>query len=359
MHGLQPNQTGPYPSDRARFRALSSRDARADAHFVYAVVTTGVYCRPSCGARLPRPEHVRYFEASAQAEQAGYRACKRCRPGAASQADREQQLVARARRLLEQAETRLPLAELALQLGTSKFHLHRLFKRHTGFTPRQYAAAHRLSKARRQLVRGQEVTRAIHEAGYSSPSRFYADSGALGMPASKLRARGAGQALRFAHATSKLGNVLVATTQRGVCWVALGSDRSALERELIEHFARASSVAADRRVRALARQVASWIDAGQGPELPLDLLGTSFQLRVWKALRDTPPGSTLSYGELAEKLGMPGAARAVGKACGDNTVAVLVPCHRVLRKDGSLGGYRWGLERKRALLEREAAARRR
>lgn len=344
-----------YQYDLDRYRAVSRRDRNADPCFVYAVTTTGVYCRPSCGARRPRPENTRYFVTAAEAEQAGFRACKRCRPDQAESTQAER--VAAARQLLETHEAPMPLGELASRLGTSKYHLHRQFKRATGMTPRKYAATLRLARARRGLLEGASVTEALFAAGYGSSGRFYSESTALGMPAGSLARGGRGETIRSLVVRSSLGHVLVAATLRGICWVSLGQDAAALEAELHRHFGQARFAPPNRELRGYCRRILGWVERGEvATDLPLDLVGTRFQLRVWEELRRLPAGRTTSYGELAKQLECPGAARAVGTAAGKNPVALLVPCHRLLRNDGTVGGYRWGVERKRALLEREATA---
>jgi len=349
-----PTTDASYQRDQDRYRAVRRRDPNADACFVYAVTTTGVYCRPSCGARLPRPENTRYFANALEATRAGFRACKRCRPEQAAKPSATRVLAAR--RLIEADAAPVPLDELAQRLGTSKYHLQRQFKQETGMTPQQYGAALRLERARKGLLEGASVTEAMYAAGYGSSGRFYAESAALGMPAAAL-ARGArGETIRMLVGASSLGQVLVAATARGVCWVALGNDAAKLEAELWQHFTEARPAPPNRALRAHVRRILGWIERGEvADDLPLDLVGTRFQLRVWEELRRLPPGKTASYGELARKLEHPGAARAVGTAAGKNPVALLVPCHRLLRNDGAMGGYRWGVERKRTLLEREAA----
>lgn len=353
-----PTTNPSYQHDQDRYRAVRRRDSNADAWFVYAVTTTGVYCRPSCGARLPRPENTRYFVDAAAASQAGFRPCKRCRPDQARTPQAER--IAAARKLIEADGATVTLDELASRLGTSKYHLQRQFKQATGMTPRQYAAALRLARARRGLLDGAPVTEAMYAAGYGSSGRFYAQSGALGMRAGSLARAGSGETVRTLIRTSSLGRVLVAATTRGICWVALGKDAAALEAELRRHFSRAHFAPPNRELREYSERILGWIERGEvAADLPLDLVGTRFQLRVWEELRRLPVGATTSYGELAKQLECPGAARAVGTAAGKNPVALLVPCHRLLRNDGALGGYRWGLELKRVLLEREAAASRR
>lgn len=319
---------------------------------MYAVTTTGVYCKPSCGARAPLEKNVVYFSDGAAAQGAGFRPCKRCRPDTPE--ERRDRMVLAARRLLDRAERAPTLEQLAGELGVSKYHLQRLFKGSTGMTPLEYAKALRLSRAREHLLRGTPVTEAMYAAGYSGSARFHADSQALGLPPSSLRRAGRGETLHYAVKACRLGRVLVATSARGVCWVAMGDDSAALYRELSSHFHQATLLDDDESAQRFAQRIARWIDTGEvADDIPLDLMGTRFQIKVWQELCRTRRGETTNYGELAERLGQPGAARAVGTACGQNPVAVLVPCHRVLRKDGQLGGYRWGLARKRALLERE------
>lgn len=339
-----------------RYEAIRRRDPRADDVFFYSVVTTGVYCRPSCAARLARPENVGYHATAEDAERAGYRPCKRCRPHERPLRETHAKLVDEALRMLERAETAPSLDELASRAGLSAFYFHRLFKQRVGMTPRAYAAAHRLHTAERALRDGASVTTAIHHAGYGSSSRFYEGAtSALGMTPSQLRRGGEGVAMRVAVQACALGHVLVAVTDRGVAAIAFGDDPSAMRADLRARFPRADL--ADDAAGALDPIVARVVAMIDRPELaaslPLDLIGTAFQQKVWRALREIPPGTTITYGELARRIDAPRAVRAVGTACGRNPVAVAVPCHRVLRDDGSLGGYRWGLERKRALLARE------
>ena len=345
----------PFQTEAARRQALATRDKRADGHFVYAVVTTGVFCRPSCAARPARPENLRLFADPATAAQAGYRPCKRCQPDAAPRAEREAALVADACRAIEAAEDAPSLEMLARAAGLSSFHFHRLFRRLTGVTPRAYWAAQRTRRTQASLQAGGSVTGTIYEAGFSSPGRFYAAAdGMLGMRPSSYRAGGAGELIRFAIGASTLGLVLVAATAKGVCAILLGENAAALEADLRTRFDRASLTPADDAFASTVAQVVGLIEAPeQGLALPLDIRGTAFQRRVWEALQAIPPAETISYGALAARLGSPMAVRAVARACAANKVAVAVPCHRVVGADGALTGYRWGVERKRALLERE------
>lgn len=344
-----------YASDGERWAAVLARDPRADGAFFYAVATTGVYCRPSCGARRPRREHVAFFASAQAAEHAGYRACRRCRPDQTPAHVRQAELVAAACRRIEAAEEPPTLETLAAEAGLSPFHFHRLFRRITGMTPRAYAAAHRARRLQERLAGGARVTEALYAAGFGSSSAFYARAGRdLGMSPGACRACGRGLVIRFAVAQCSLGALLVAASDKGVCAVFLGDDPEALVRDLQDRFRAAELVGADRAFEDwVARVVALVEDPATGLDLPLDLRGTAFQQRVWQALRAIPPGQTVSYAELARRIGHPGATRAVAAACGANPVAVAVPCHRVVRSDGGLSGYRWGVERKRALLERE------
>ena len=339
-----------------RYEAIRRRDPRADDRFFYSVVTTGVYCRPSCAARLAKPENVGYHASPDDAERAGYRPCKRCRPRERSRRDVQATLVDEACRALEQADELPSLAALAARAGLSPFYFHRLFKERTGMTPRAYASACRLRSAEQTLRGGASVTTAIHEAGYGSSSRFYERASAtLGMTPSQLRRGGEGVSMRVVVRPCSLGRVLVAATERGVAAIAFGDDPERLRADLRARFPRATIADdEDRALDPVAERVVAMIDRPDvAPDLPLDLIGTAFQQKVWRALREIPPGTTVSYGELARRIDAPRAVRAVGTACGQNPVAVAVPCNRVLREDGSLGGYRWGLERKRKLLARE------
>jgi AraC family transcriptional regulator, regulatory protein of adaptative response / methylated-DNA-[protein]-cysteine methyltransferase len=342
-------------TDAARLAAVRRRDPAADGRFFYSVATTGVYCRPSCAARPARAENIAFHDSADAAEQAGFRPCKRCTPRGPSQREREAAIVASVRAHIEGAEEALPLEALAAEAGLSPFYLHRLFKKVTGLTPRGYAAAHRLTRVGDELRDGVSVTEAIHGAGYSSSSRFYeAESRTLGMLPSELRRGGEGVEMRAVVRRCSLGMVLVAATARGLCAVAFGDHRGALRGALSERFPRARVLPADDALRALADRVVDIVDAGRvATDLPLDLVGTAFQQRVWRALREVPAGQTTTYAAIAARIGSPAAVRAVGTACGQNPVAVVVPCHRAVRGDGQLGGYRWGVERKRALLERE------
>jgi AraC family transcriptional regulator of adaptative response/methylated-DNA-[protein]-cysteine methyltransferase len=344
-----------YATDAERWSAVLARDAAADDVFYYAVRTTGVYCRPSCAARAAKRANVSFFASTAGAENAGFRPCKRCKPDQASLRARQAQLIAAACKQIETDEQPPTLDALAERTGLSRFHFHRLFKRITGLTPKAYANAHRTQRLRRELSKGARVTDAIYAAGYNSNSPFYASSTRnLGMRPSEYRSSGRGTAIRFAVAQCSLGALLVAASDKGVCAILLGDDPEALVRDLQDRFRNAELIGADREFERWVAKVVGFVEAPRlGLDLPLDLRGTAFQQRVWQALRKIPAGETISYTQLAQRIGLPNATRAVASACGANPIAVAIPCHRVVRMDGSLSGYRWGVERKRELLARE------
>ena len=341
--------------DEERWRAVVEKDRNADSEFFYSVKTTGVYCRPSCSARTPRRENVAFHESREAAEQAGFRPCKRCRPNGPVLAEKHAAIVATACRAMEGAEELPDLRSLASSVGMSRFHFHRIFKAATGLTPRAYAAARRSSRMREVLLKRSTVTEAIYEAGFNSNGRFYASSSdILGMKPKSYRGGGSGATIRFAVGECSLGSILVAASEKGVCAVMLGNDPDALAKDLQNRFPKAHLIGGDRNFEALIARVVGFIEQPKiGLDLPLDVRGTAFQQRVWQALRKIPAGSTASYSEIAERIGLPRAVRAVAKACASNTIAVAIPCHRVLRADRGLSGYRWGVERKRALLKRE------
>jgi AraC family transcriptional regulator of adaptative response/methylated-DNA-[protein]-cysteine methyltransferase len=346
------------PIDEARWAAVLGRDAQTDGQFYYAVRTTGVYCRPSCGARPARRENVSFFATTAEAEAAGFRACKRCRPTESPPAARRAEIAAEACRAIETAETPPSLAELARAAGLSPHHFHRMFKAATGVTPKAYADARRGRRVREGLAGDGTVTQAIYDAGFNSGGRFYEQSAAvLGMTPTKFRRGGERTAIRFAIGDCDLGAILVAATDKGVCAILLGEDPDALARQLQDRFPRANLIGADPDFETtVARVVAMVEQPGVGLDLPLDIRGTAFQRRVWEALRQLRSGETASYAEIARRIGAPKAARAVAQACAANALAVAIPCHRIVRINGDIAGYAWGVERKRALLEREAAA---
>ncbi|MEX5581227.1 bifunctional DNA-binding transcriptional regulator/O6-methylguanine-DNA methyltransferase Ada [Pseudomonas lurida] len=340
-----------------RWAAILARDPKADALFVYGVKTTGVYCRPSSASRLPRPENVEFFDTPAHAEAAGYRASKRAAGDQTQLAAHHAQRVADACRQIEQADTPPSLNALALQANMSPFHFHRVFKAVTGLTPKGYASAHRSRKVREGLKGERTVTDALYDAGFNSNSRFYESANQLlGMTPGDYKAGGTNNAILFAVGQCSLGAILVAQSARGVCAILLGDDPDQLVRDLQDQFPKAELVGADQRFEQLVAQVVGLIEApAVGLDLPLDLRGTAFQERVWQALRDIPPGSTASYAQIAERIGAPKSFRAVAQACGANSLAVAIPCHRVVRSNGELSGYRWGVERKQQLLAREKA----
>jgi AraC family transcriptional regulator of adaptative response/methylated-DNA-[protein]-cysteine methyltransferase len=352
---LEPDD--PSDDDR-RWQAVAARDAASDGLFRYAVTTTGVYCRPSCPSRRPRRDNVRFFSSPAAAEAAGFRACKRCRPAGSTAAAPPDLLVAAACRAIEDAEAPPSLATLARDAGLSPFHFHRRFKAALGVTPKAYAAAVRRRRLRAALDRRGSVTAAILDAGYGASSRFYAEAdAALGMTPRSFRSGGAGAEIRFATGRSSLGTVLVAETRQGIAAILLGHAPQPLLDDLRRRFPKATLVAGDT---GFAHRVASIValveDPRRGLDLPLDIRGTAFQQRVWEALRRIPAGTTATYADIARAIGRPKAVRAVAAACAANPLAVAVPCHRVVRGDGALAGYRWGIARKRALIAREAAS---
>ncbi|HEV7432875.1 MAG TPA: bifunctional DNA-binding transcriptional regulator/O6-methylguanine-DNA methyltransferase Ada [Steroidobacteraceae bacterium] len=340
-----------------RWAAVMARDAQADDTFFYAVRTTGVYCRPSCPSRRAHPENVTFYGTLEEAEQAGFRACKRCRPRDASLSERRASTVAQSCAYIEQAEHLPSLRELARRAGLSAYHFHRVFKATTGLSPKAYATAHRARRVRGELKRAATVTQAIMDAGYNSGGRFYADSNALlGMTPRQYRTGGADTTIHFAIGDCSLGAILVARSRKGLCAILLGDDPAALLRELQDRFPLAHLVGGDARFERQVAAVIRFVDAPQlGLKLPLDVRGTAFQQRVWQALRQVPLGATVSYADLARRIGAPRAVRAVAQACASNHLAVAIPCHRVVRSDGALSGYRWGVARKRALLDREGA----
>ena len=339
-----------------RWAAVVARDPKADTLFVYAVKTTGVYCRPSSASRLPRPENIQFFDTAAQAEAAGYRASKRAAGDQTQLAEHHAHLVAEACRQIEQADAPPSLSTLAAHAGLSPYHFHRVFKAVTGLTPKAYANARRSRKVREALKGRHSVTDALYDAGFNSNSRFYESADQLlGMTPSDYKAGGTNSAMLFAVGQCSLGAILVAQSHRGVCAILLGDDPDALVRDLQDQFPKAELVGADRGFEQLIAQVVGFIETpALGLDLPLDLRGTAFQQRVWQALRDIPLGSTASYAQIAERIGAPKSYRAVAQACGANNLAVAIPCHRVVRSNGELSGYRWGVERKQRLLERES-----
>lgn len=341
--------------DDTRWQAVQQRDRAADGRFVYAVKTTGVYCRPSCGARRARRENVTFYADGAAAEKAGFRPCKRCRPNAIAAADRQTALIAKICRVIEEADKMPSLEALAKTAGLSRFHFHRLFKAVTGVTPKAYADQHRTKRVRDELTRAGTVTNAIYGAGFNSNGRFYAGAAErLGMTPTDYRAGGRNAVIRFALGQCSLGSILVAATDKGVCAITLGDEPEVLLHDLEDRFPKARLIGGDRDFEKLVATVVGFVETpNSGLDLPLDVRGTAFQHQVWRALRDIPAGSTATYGEIAARIGRPKAVRAVAQACATNPVAVAIPCHRVVRTDGAVSGYHWGVARKRALIDRE------
>ncbi len=346
-------------TDEARWEALVQRERQADGRFVYGVLTTGIYCRPTCASRRPNRENVLFFSAGDQAEQAGFRPCKRCRPNAADNSESPQtQAIIKACQTIETAETAPSLNELAQAAGLSPYHFQRLFKKVVGVTPKQYAMEHRLNRVRRHLQQDSTVTEAVYNAGFASSSRFYEKAAhSLGMKPSVYQKGAQAMPIKFATTPSYLGWVLIAATGQGLCAIDFGDAPETLQARLRARFPQADLQADDPDFQATVSQLLAFLEAPHHSslDLPLDIQGTAFQRRVWQALQNIPVGSTASYAEIAGQIGQPQAARAVAQACASNTLAVAIPCHRVVRSNGDLGGYRWGLKRKRMLLAREAA----
>ena len=344
-----------HTADGPNWNRVLRRDAAADGLFWYSVATTGVYCRPSCPSRQARRENVAFHATPQAARRAGFRPCRRCDPDAPRAQARHARLVADACRTIEQAEAPPPLGHLAALAGMSPSHFHRLFRAATGLTPKAYAEARRAVRVREALAGGSPVTAAIYAAGFGSSGRFYAAADAiLGMTPSRYREGGAREELRFAIGQCSLGAILVASSARGIAAILLGDDPETLVRDLQDRFRNASLIGGDSVYEKLVAQVVGLIEAPRaGLDLPLDIRGTAFQHRVWQALREIPPGTTATYAAVADRIGASGAVRAVAGACAANALAVAIPCHRVVRQDGALSGYRWGVDRKRRLLERE------
>jgi AraC family transcriptional regulator of adaptative response/methylated-DNA-[protein]-cysteine methyltransferase len=339
-----------------RWARVVARDKTADGHFWYSVATTGVYCRPSCPSRLANPKNVQLHNTRESARAAGFRPCKRCNPDGPSIEAGNAALVAKACRIIEESEEEPLLEELASAIGRSPSYFHRLFKATTGLTPKDYAAAHRTKKVRQSLAACNTVTEAIYDAGFNSSGRFYENSmDMLGMTPSQYRAGGTSEEIKFAVGETSLGTILVASSKKGVAAILLGDDADKLVRNLRDRFPKARLVGADREYEAMVARVVGFVESpGIGLDLPLDVRGTAFQQRVWQALREIPVGATFCYADIARRIGCPRAARAVAAACAANNLAVAIPCHRVVRNDGSPSGYAWGVARKRALLDREA-----
>jgi AraC family transcriptional regulator of adaptative response/methylated-DNA-[protein]-cysteine methyltransferase len=349
MLALMPDTAASVQLD-PRWEVLTRRES---GDFFYSVKTTGVYCRPDCASRLPKPENVGFYATCDSAETAGFRACRRCNPRGDSKQAEQAVMIADVCRFIEGAEEAPSLDEVAARAGLSPHHFHRLFKAATGLTPKAYADAHRSRRVREGLAAGEAVTAALYEAGYGSSSRFYERSDAiLGMTPKAFQTGGAGD-IRFAIGQCSLGAILVAQSDKGICAITIGDEAEALVNDLQDRFPKANLIGADAGFERTVAQVIGMIDADQALDLPLDIRGTAFQQRVWQALRAIPAGETRSYAEVADMIGSPAAVRAVAGACAANALAVVIPCHRVVRTDGALSGYRWGVERKRALLLKE------
>jgi AraC family transcriptional regulator of adaptative response/methylated-DNA-[protein]-cysteine methyltransferase len=352
----EPKNPKAFLSPDDRWQALVEREVRACGEFVYGVLTTGVYCRPTCASRRPKRDNVRFFGTSKEAEQAGFRPCKRCRPETPDWKSPQIRTVLKACKMIDEAETPPSLKDLAHACGLSAFHFQRLFKRLVGVTPKQYAAERRASLLRKHLKEDSTVTDAMYNAGFGSSSRFYEKATAtLGMKPSTYKSGARDKRIRFAIVPCYLGLVLVAATSQGICAINFGDTAGALKEDLRRRFPKAEFQVPDPDFTAMIKRILTFLEAPNRTrlDLPLDVQGTAFQRRVWLALQKVPPGDTVSYADIASRIGKPQAARAVAKACAANPVAVAIPCHRVVRSNGKLGGYRWGLERKRVLLERE------
>lgn len=351
------NTQPPSVADDPRWQRIVARDKSADGQLWYSVVTTGVYCRPSCPSRLANPKNVLLHDSLQSAKATGFRPCKRCKPNGASLDAENATLVTKACWLIENSEAELSLEALAGRLGRSPSYFHRMFKAMTGVTPKDYASAHRAKKLRKGLGTGSSVTEAIYDAGFNSSGRFYEQSAdILGMTPSRYRAGGAEEEMRFAVGKTSLGAILVASSKKGVAAILLGDDPEKLVHELQDRFPRAKLIGADRKYEKLVAQVVGLVERPSADvDLPLDVRGTAFQRRVWQALREIPVGETVAYAEIARRIGAPKSVRAIASACAANNLAVAIPCHRVVRSDGALSGYAWGIDRKRALLDREAS----
>jgi AraC family transcriptional regulator of adaptative response/methylated-DNA-[protein]-cysteine methyltransferase len=343
--------------EEARWQAVLSKDAQANGQFVFAVSSTGIYCRPSCPSRRPLRKHISFFHSPDEAEQAGFRACRRCRPRATDAVGAQVQMARDVCRLIEESDGEpVTLAALSQRLGLSSFHLQRTFKSVMGISPRRYAETCRVKKFKQSVRQGEALTSALYDAGYGSSSRLYESAAAqLGMTPATYGKGGRGAVINYATAPTALGWLLVAATGKGVCAVMLGDSEASLKDGLLREFPAAQVRREHEPLReALAAVVAYLESKAPHLDLPLDIQATAFQRRVWEQLRAIPYGQTSSYGEVARAIGRETAVRAVARACATNPVALVIPCHRVIREDKSLGGYRWGLKRKQQLLETEA-----
>ena len=348
-----------HPNRRADrwWKAVIRHDPKADGKFFYSVKTTGVYCRPSCASRTPLRKNVQFHQSCTEAESAGFRPCKRCLPDAPKLEQQYATTIARACRLIKAAEEAPALAQLARTVGMSPFHFHRIFKKIVGLTPKAYATAHRAERIRMALPKSRSVTHAIYAAGFKSNGRFYAKADELlGMTPDSYRNGGEGTTIRFAVDQCSLGTVLVASSEKGLCAIFFGDEPETLQRELHDRFPRTNLIEGGSDFKKTISAVVAFVENPRKDlDLPLDVRGTAFQQKVWNALRTIPLGKTASYTDIAKRIGRPSSVRAVAGACAANSISLAIPCHRVLRHDGNLSGYRWGVERKRALLQREAS----
>lgn len=344
-------------ADDPRWARIVARDKSADGQLWYSVATTGIYCRPSCPSRTADPKNVALHDTIESARATGFRPCKRCNPEGPALDSENAALVAKACRIIEGSEEEPSLEELAAAVDRSPSYFHRVFKAATGLTPKAYAAGHRAKKVRAGLESGTSVTEAMYDAGFNSSGRFYETStDILGMTPTQYRAGGLNEDIKFAVGQSCLGAILVASSTKGVAAILLGDDADELVRDLQDRFPRANLIGMDRDYEGLIAHVCGFVEnPGIGLDLPLDVRGTAFQRRVWQALQEIPVGERVSYSDIARRIGSPSATRAVAGACAANNIAVAIPCHRVVRNDGTLSGYAWGVDRKRALLDREAS----
>ncbi|WP_230413796.1 bifunctional DNA-binding transcriptional regulator/O6-methylguanine-DNA methyltransferase Ada [Undibacterium umbellatum] len=346
----------PVDLDDVRWDAVCIKNRDLDGEFVFAVKTTGIYCRPSCPAKTAKRQNVEFYETTVLAQQAGYRACKRCHPDGVSQEHSRNSMIETACQLIKNSEAPLKLETLASKMAMSPHHFHRIFKELTGVTPKQYQSALQKEKVRSLLNQSASISGAIYDAGYNSASRFYEMAGAmLGMSPKAYRAGAEDLQMQYMVCESALGLLLIASTEKGICTIEFGDSASVLEQVLQQRFPKASIRAAETHFKEWVTSILAYIQQPRGLlDLPLDVQGTAFQQRVWKALQDIPPGQTASYAEIAKRIGSPSSVRAVANACASNQFAVAIPCHRVIRSDGDVTGYRWGMERKKALLKRES-----
>ncbi len=346
-----------FSTESTRWQALVERNQQANDMFVYGVLTTNIYCRPVCSSRLPKQENVKFFDSWQVAEKTGFRACKRCSPQLSDKADPSINAIISACKLIETSENLPSLNELANRVGLSSYHFHRMFKKIVGLTPKQYALEKRLSQVRANLQTDASITDTVYNARFESSSRFYETAtSSLGMKPTKYRRGGLGIKIRFAIVQSYLGYVLVAATEQGICKIDFGDSQELLEELLKKTFPNADLQTNDSGFQTLVEQVLTFLEApNRGLSLPLDIQGTAFQRRVWAALQNIAPGTTSSYLQVATQIGSPKAVRAVAQACASNNIAVAIPCHRVIRNNGDLAGYKWGINRKQRLLEQESS----